>query len=495
MQSLKYRITTIAPVLITTNVGDVNTVGTNEFISGSSVLGVFAKKFIEKLSNPNIHEDDNFYNWFLNRKLNFTNAYIVYKTGDNKYYNNFPIPFSIQQDKDNNDIIDLLAQDDDSDKDTKSIGGFGRIEDKNIYLNSIKKSLNFHHSRDRKTGTSKKDQIFNYESIDSEQIFEGYITGDNESLASLKQTLGDYFIAYIGRSKTSQYGKIRIDILSKPEEFSSEINECRDFDIDGNKIILTMLSNTIIYNNNGLSTTDIKELENQLGLSIVKSFIKTGTVENFVSIWKLRKPSETCFLAGSSFVLKVSENDKEKLLGLQKNGIGERRNEGFGRIVFGWQKEAQLNEIKNKKENISKPTILITSTAKDIAFKVLDKHIKSQIELKAINKLNEFERPPSNSLIGRLESMSNMNRQTFCESLDRLRKTAKDNLDKCRTKSQTLFDFIKSYDISNDLTNVLDRKTKQFLDEIKYDLESKKNSLYKVYFATFFSMMRKKGKK
>ena len=66
----------------------------------------------------------------------------------------------------------------------------------------------------------------------------------------------------------------------------------------------------------------------------------------------------------------VSHLKKTKLLELQKNGIGERRGEGFGRIVFGWQSECKSKDTytlrKANKKKPEKPSGEIPEQTRDI---------------------------------------------------------------------------------------------------------------------------------
>jgi len=144
---------------------------------------MFANEYIKRKGlGVKAHEDDTFYNWFLKGELKFTNAYIVQKN-DDKTHILFPIPLSIQREKGKEEkAYDLLLQDEEFDKQTVGISGYGKIDGNNLYKKEVKKSLNFHHARDREKGVSKEGYIFNYESIDENQTFEGYIIANDEVL-------------------------------------------------------------------------------------------------------------------------------------------------------------------------------------------------------------------------------------------------------------------------------------------------------------------------
>jgi len=493
MNKLSYIIKTLSPVLITQNVGDTNTVNTNEYIKGRAVLGIFASNFIKKNNlNNQAHLNDKFCRWFLDGNLRFSNAYIK-KNGRV----HFPAPLSIQEKKNGKEVFDLLF-DNPKDKQTKSPGGFICIEDNMIKKTSVKKSLNFHHARDPETGTTKEGQIFNYEAIDWNQIFEGNISGRKEDLEEFIDFFGTEFTTYTGRSKMSQYGKILIQISDKTTEFDFGPDNLQ---IDDNTISMTLLSDLIIYNDEGFSTTDVDVLESQTGFKIEKAFIKTGEIENFVSIWGLRRPSEVCFLGGSTFLLKVSESDKTELIRLQKTGIGERRYEGYGRVLFGSQvkKNKYFPEDKKDDTEIPRPAVPLPDITREIMRKTLKDLAEKHVKLNALKDASKFTRHlPSKSLIGRLEAMAKKDKgYNLSEKLKKLRNTATDKLKRCRSDNETLLDFLDKYPIK--LEDIFkNERIKKLASEISFspksdDLFSKK--LYEIYFRTFFASLRKKANK
>lgn len=516
MKSLKFHITTLSPLLITNNTGDPNMVSTKEYISGTAILGALAGMYIRENNLTDAHKDNSFYKWFLNGSLKFTNAYIVSYDDKNNIKVNHPIPTSIQKDKDNeSDIYDLLHYDlnelknsNGEDITTKRIDGFGKIEDASLYEQKIKKSLNFHHERDSGTGTTK--EIFNYESIDAGQKFEGEIIGEDTDLETLCTSFGKSFEINIGRSRSAQYGKVTFEFLKdKPEDIP--VNSA------SGEISLTFLSDTIIYNEQGFSTTDKKDFEATLkdklrnSVEIKKAFIKTGEIENFVSVWKLRKPSETCFLMGSCFLLSgISTNEDKKLKELQINGIGERTHEGFGRMAI----EIQTNKNKFTKRDYSEAQInsgTIPSITKEIAKEAVKKYIQRTIEVKALEEcagFAEHKKLPTKSLISRLEmavktrDKNNItkylinNKTDFTQYLKELRSTATDKLSKCHNGNDTLLEFLQKKEIKID-ENIMKDDIQTICNKIAFtpanDIDFI-NSVYKSYFETFFSAMRKAKK-
>jgi len=511
MRAVKFRITSLSPLLFASNTGDPNMVATLDYIPGTHLRGMFANEYIKRKGlGVKAHEDSTFYNWFLKGDLKFTNAYIVQKN-NNEIHGLFPIPLSIQREKgEEKKAYDLLLQDEESDKQTVPISGYGRIDKSNsdkkevLYKKEVKKSLNFHHARDREKGVSKEGYIFNYESIDENQTFEGYIIGNDEVLTQfidfIKKLNKDVF--YLGRSKNNQYGKVKFEIIStQPEEFLSEIKIEQGY-LDN--VIITLLSDTIIYNENGYSTTNLIDLENELKkhlgqeVKIKKAFIRQTDQEGFVSVWKLKTPSEVCFKAGSCFLLENLEDaDIEKLKELQKTGIGMRTHEGFGRFVVGWQDEMEFDVVKVEDEiEITKPN-QIPDKVKELIKNIIKEKLKSELQVKAIEEAGDFTKDlkglPSKSLLARLEGA--VREGNFKTLLDNLKKTAKDKLENCRNKNKSLYEFLRNFSLNleDEMKNKLELKN--LCDEIAYEPEEKfKEELEKIYLLTFLSTMRKKIK-
>lgn len=501
MQKLTYRITTLSPVLIAESTGDTNMVASADYISGSAVHGCLANRYILKHSLGNTaHKDDSFYKWFLSGGLYFSNCYIASVDKYGNVSRNYPLPLSVQKEKDDETVIwDLFSVDDDFDEQTNGIAGFGRLQGDSLYKQTVKKSLNFHHQRDKETGVAKEGMIFNYESIDTGQIFEGSIYGENDDLQKFISIFGNEDTIHLGRSRNAQYGMARFKIASeKPAEI-------QDAALHSGEVSLTLLSNVVIYNEYGFSTTDITTLQKALGngITIKKAFIKTCDTEGFVSIWRLRRPSERCFLAGSGFLLEVDESAVNRLEELQKEGVGEKRAEGFGRLAFGIPYQGALTLREDVDIKPQKPSWQIPLLAEDIAITAVKDFIKRQTELEGLKRAKDFaalpKLLPSKSLVNRLEAMIKNGGEV---QLDRLRKTAKDQLDKCHDKDVTLYELLSNKQPQDLLYKML-KKDRQndiakLCTEASYSVKEDsvfRDEMYSSYLLAFFSAMRKIIKK
>ncbi|MDP2160032.1 MAG: hypothetical protein Q8K02_06090, partial [Flavobacterium sp.] len=230
----------------------------------------------------------------------------------------------------------------------------------------------------------------------------------------------------------------------------------------------------------------------------------------YVSVWKLKRPSEISFKAGSCFKLTgITNANKTMLVELQKKGIGERRNEGYGRILFNYQKN-ELKTSNNRAEQkmlFSKPSQSIPDITKEKMKMIVQDILVKQARYNAINDENSFtdkkSLAKSKSLVSRLESFvkGSEDKNKFNEKLELLRKAAKEKLEECRMRGNSFYDWLVNMnDITSSkiLENVNMTKVKEILKDISYKVEADinfNNKLYKEYFLTFFSALRKSLKK
>jgi CRISPR-associated protein Csx10 len=487
-------------------------VSTLDYIPGSIMRGIFAKRYIEqeKLGSE-AHKDDFFYDCFLNPGLCFTNAYLKDDT------NHYPTPLSIQSVKGREDtIFDRIKKDDITDQ-TKYVGKYCKITDDTINFVRASKSINFHHARyDRLKGHSDEGIIFNYESLDPMQEFSGKITGNEKDLNIILDIFKSSVKIYIGRSKNTQYGQAELSFVShEPETFASEIDSLNPEKIS-NPFILTFLSHAIIYNNNGFSSTSLWDIRSCLAktlevtpenIHIKKAFKRSETVENFVSKWLLKRPSEEAIKAGSCFEIfidNLSEKIKQSLIELQKTGLGERTGEGFGHFAINLQKNGQykLRDVKDKKTG--KPDGSAPEITKDVIKNVAIKSYHTRAEVQALSDCQSFckdtDRIPTSSLLGKLELMlkDSNNSGDFIIKINSLPESTKEKLKRCRNQNVNLIDFVR--DSETNIVKILEPEhcLRECCDLIGYKPETDnaiKTDIYKFYWVTFLRSMRLAKKK
>ncbi len=537
MHSLKYRLKTLSPVVLSTYSGDMNMVTTARHISGTVVLGMLAKRFIDQLNGERAHEQEDFYNWFLAGRLKIGNAYI-FSPDEPAYY---PTPFSLEKEKYRAKIAyDRLHLEQEPSERTEHAGDFCFLDGNVLQTRAVETEINFHHARNREKGISEEGLIFNYESIAANQIFAGEICGEKEDLQNLLQRCGSAWTAHVGRAKNSQYGaiefkiidhepvatQIRVDWVGSDDEADDEVESeggqgepGRDWRIVFHKkrqkapenlipISMTLLSDLILYNECGYPTTDVndlqKALEKRLGqVRIEKAFVKKTEAESFVGVWRLKKPSETCFAAGSAFLLQVAREHVERIATIQETGLGERTHEGFGRCVFGWQTQRQLDLTnateKEAEREAPKPDSPAPAMTKKIVKEIVQKIMRESIELEAANKQASFVRLPSNALIAKLHELARNAgaRNDFVSELNKLRKLAADQLRNCVSREHNLLEFLAAFqvDLPRFFAQTRNADLKDVCKEIEYAPEvddQLKRHLTKSFYTAFFAMMRER---
>ncbi|MCP4686531.1 MAG: hypothetical protein GY859_00680, partial [Desulfobacterales bacterium] len=190
-------------------------------------------------------------------------------------------------------------------------------------------------------------------------------------------------------------------------------------------------------------------------------FIKTRRVENFISVWRLKKPTEVCLSAGSSFLLEVTDRDADDLSRLVENGLGERTHEGFGKCALGWQTEKTMavppsgrasgktGEPPEEKFKMPGNVDEMPKTTHEILTSLARREMEKRVALTAMKDQKRFRGRPPNALIGRLKTMSEqMTPGGFRQTLEKLRKSARDKLERCVSTRKSLLEFLKGKEIS-----------------------------------------------
>lgn len=506
MKEIKYFVTVESPVIISESGGISFVAYTKTFIPGSIIRGMLAWRFIKKNSLSEPHKDSRFKSLFLNDRVSYGNAYIAtpdgnIETPDRKisFKENWPLPLSLHHKKDDeNVLIDLLLESredrsSDNIEQTKWVGGYGRIESISLFTQEVKKQLFFHHERKRGAGVPEEGKFFNYEAISPGQTFIGTIRfGDDNLLNEFKNSIingiNNDKLFFIGRSKNSQYGRVKIEFeqnendikLDFSDQPESEKEQPEKSFYNSDKIILTFISDAVLVNERGEYCTDKDSIEAYLktiidpNIKIDKAFLRIKEIENYVSVWKLRRPVDYALRAGSCLV--ISDGNTEELikkLNKFKLGLGIRLSEGFGRFVLNWQRPklkrgekkdsqdnlqretqpCQVNEMRNKNNN--------NSESKSVIEGIIRNKIKEITELAAIEKAENFDKKSlknaSKSALGRLERAIWEFKSKEKLVKDFLKNCTKSYIDKIESikcpEINNLYDLISNLSIERELQN------------------------------------------
>ena len=302
----------------------------------------------------------------------------------------FVLPNSLQKGKagtpNENAVLDLLTVEKPP-RGYKTFRGFGVLYNEKFFKAQVKTNIFMHMSRssdkERLAGRSIDGQIYNYESIDAGQIFQGEILGDEKILQKLIDGLkldGGKLIAYVGRSRFTQYGKCLVTF--------GEIEKINHEDTIGNLFYLRLDTPLVPADDCFISAKKIlrREVIDKLGenFSLGKVFASCVEIENFVVPWSMKRPRVTALAAGSVFEVKtssLSDDDKKILAEKIFEGFGTRKEEGFGQLRI-WEPSKIFTVDKLDEEKISRPEKFSNQTVR-LAKKILSEHLLEQVRLYA----------------------------------------------------------------------------------------------------------------
>ena len=258
-----------------------------------------------------------------------------------------------------------------------------------------------------------KGDMFRYEAIAAGQIFRGGIFCKNDADAQKYKKVIENEILYIGGSRGSGYGRClvkNVDIVSSEQEYSHyQRSEKQSY------LTLYALSNLLLVDENGKNTgiPSASYLEKKLGitnLKLEKSFVSTFMTDGFNHTWKARQVRQTAVKAGSVYVFSYQGKlDTEKLLQLEEMGIGQRKTEGYGRILFNLKMDYVYRKSGSLKKNTSDNKLPLSERNRNVYVDILERIYTKRIDKYIVDAAyhiskssNDFTKDISLSQISRL---------------------------------------------------------------------------------------------
>ena len=290
---------------------------TQDYIAGSKVLGLLANKMGEK-NYRDLMEKEGF---------QVSNAYIM--SEDRRC---IPARISLQKIKDQSyeengtiTLMDAVCGVTGTRKQMTAAGA--DYMDSENRICEVTTEISYHHQRPKNkaigkaTGLDDGSSFYQLGAICADQTFGGYIYADKESAETILDTLAERKEIRMGYGKSSEFGAIDLNItnIRTPEVHSEQVNDA----------VVTLASDVILYNENGMLTTDtetlkeyLKDMVNAADLEIRRPFLRYETVGGYNTTWKCRKPIFHALGKGSVFVLHSDQGFDLDLLNRQF--IGER---------------------------------------------------------------------------------------------------------------------------------------------------------------------------
>ena len=206
------------------------------------------------------------------------------------------------------------------------------------------------------------------------------------------------FNIYIGKLKSKGFGKVKeykenneSSIEDRIKALNLKIEE-RD-ETEKEDIICFDLQSDIVLPfqdiyNAGEQFFILSSLENKnIRFNSRRSFINTGKLSGYNIINDIRKVDEIIFCKGSVFAYNVDnyKNILEELKKIEENGLGLRKNEGFGRVKICSIRPKEKEEILKKEKELDKNIIKKEFEEKHINNKKFQEAVKG-ISLSQISR-------------------------------------------------------------------------------------------------------------
>lgn len=222
-----------------------------------------------------------------------------------------------------------------------------------------------------------KKNVFRNEYIMPGYRFVGYIAADEEAealLGRMKNILNGQI--FLGNGRSAGMGKCTVEncnYVAAPPYMEYQADQA----LPG-ECYMMLLSNTAMRDVNGsYCGLNLESLEQKMGVSGIQiRYCSTSTVENkgFNRTWMGHTPSLPLYAQGSVFHLSYKgELAAARAYALMDRGIGVRRNEGFGRVLFlkdyeqvlfkqeGQNYEERKNKVKTKITDEDRETLKIAA--------------------------------------------------------------------------------------------------------------------------------------
>lgn len=482
---LHYKLMLRSPAIVSTFAGDPNSVATEPFIPGSAIRGAMATRL---LSDGIKGEDKEFHALILSGAVRYLHAYP--EAGGARA---LPAPVSWRVEKDDShsayDLTEFsgtVSKGDDFRKRWPQ-EALASVSAPFVALSPSRERIlprlnaRLHQQRDRVKGRSWKDSneqshgaIFAYEYLEADQLFRGAIQVMQREAARADRIKALFAQpVFIGRSRRAGYGgEAAIEFThDRPQEYDN-VSDLPSSGVRAGNRFRAMLTSAYIGRHPATGQIDPAALEQELcnlldGAATVERQRRAfALVGGFNQKWRLELPQVLAVAAGSTLVLKAEQPIPiASLRGIEHTGLGERRIEGFGRLVFLKHDESRqtftLKNQENRKQR--KPEVTKPAGAASPPDEPQLRFVETRIVLAAaraeLDRVATLDNKvdgkiPTTSLVGRLRTLFRnvidektakialSKLATWCSDDDSnpnaLRLPARKKLDDCRIFNSTL---------------------------------------------------------
>ena len=328
MNGLLYRLTLTEPVLANSLGGEPNSAQSSFYIPGGLVRGAA----INTYKGEKDAGDETFRRLFLDGRTRFLNAYPLV---DGERSLPAPITWQVKRKASREDKRLFISAPNDIETEKVKFKYWAQASDQDPIAGLEEEwQINIHTQRDAEKGRSTSDAgaVYRYIAIPAGIMLEGVILTENDEDAKFISNLLHGTIL-LGKSRNAGYGCAEVECQPLDEQW-------REYKVrvisPSSKFMLTLLSSAIVRDDAGQFSLDIQPaLQTRIGkIHSIKAYCRQEIVGGFNRTWGLPLPQVPAIAAGSVFEVETEQEvSAEVLASLEETGIGERRAEGFGRLV------------------------------------------------------------------------------------------------------------------------------------------------------------------
>lgn len=392
MKWYKLELETKEPVII----GHENS-GTEKYINGNAIRGLFVKELEEKIKSPDT-------------KLKFSKDivfYDAYLLEDGKEYIPSPMTFEVNKHEYKKfqnsrsseiNIINKLKESTRDKSPVKIKAPYIFLEDKKAIEGNIELKEKLHiNLKNKKENKNDENIIFRYEAIEKNQKFYFFVKINDKNSSELEKIFKEIFGGgikkfKIGKSRSTGYGEVEINLIKETTEPFNNINMIKDRK-DGKLLLLYFFTKAIFRDKFGDTTfspcDELKAIFGNDKVELKRSFVSTEVFGGYNSFWNLELPKEVGISAGSIYEYRITNLDSDKIKQIEENGLGYFKERGFGLVLVLVDIDLDVTILKSKDTANKGINIMV-----GIQPKILEKEIESLkklMENKIKNKKIEKE--------------------------------------------------------------------------------------------------------
>lgn len=472
------------PLLATSFQGDPNTDVSYPYIPGSMIRGALIGRYLKhnRIQDSDIVVDPKIRQLFFEDTTRYLNAYPLAKDYDQP--RSLPVPRCLYKRKEDElgderpiPLYDLTYPSSSTLPNDVSLKGlkednFCTVSDDSLTLYSVSNRLNIHNKRDRRRGraTIQSGQVFRYDAIDAGQTFQAVILTGSSNTEELINLLSSDQYLWLGGSQSAGYGQVHICDISIPSDEWCEVGIPLHQRLNRKALRITLLSDCILRDQCGQHIVEppIQLLSEALGveLSLVKSYMSSNFIGGFNRKWGLPLPQIQTIAAGSVFVFKGVELSSTRVADVEFCGIGERRNEGFGRVTVNWLDDIGEFTARRFQISISTNEIRLESIASvGLAALMAERILRQKLDELLIDKLSKIniEGKISNSQLSRLmivarQALNDDNPGLVIELLDNVPSNARGQFERSKLKDESVSN-------NREKVKILDTRLREWLSQ------------------------------